>query len=104
MKVIRDIVYVLKDELKDARKAVQMAAKYKGIDNATAEVFATVAKQKLDNATGMLHTRAVGIIKEHKAAGHEVPAVMQAIWDYEHENLMEDAAEIGMMMKTYREV
>ena len=27
---------------------------------------------------------------------------MQAIWDYEHEQLMEDAAEVGVVLKTYK--
>lgn len=102
MRVIRDLVYVIKDELKDARKAANFAAKYKGLDPATAEVFANVAKQKLDSATGALHGRAIALIKAHKASGKETPPVMQAIWDYEHEQLMEDAAEVGVVLKTYK--
>lgn len=102
MKVIKDLVCVGKDELKDAERAIKLAMQYKGVDDTTAEIFATIAKQKYDNATVLIHGREVSLIKEHKAKGKEVPAAMQAVWDWEHEQLMEEATEIAMMMKTYR--
>ena len=103
MKVIRDLICVTKDELKDAAKAANLAMKYKGIDQASAEIFAAIAKQKLDNAAGMLHNREVALIKEYNSSGKTAPAAMQAVWDWEHEQLMEDVTEIGMMLKTYRD-
>ena len=103
MKIIRDMICVSKDELKDAAKAARMAMKYKGVDNTSADIFANIAKQKLENANGILHSREVSLIKEYNASGKTAPAAMQAVWDWEHEQLMEDAVEIEMMLKTYRE-
>lgn len=102
MKVIRDLVKVTKDELKDAERSLKMAMEYKSIDNATAIVFATIARQKIDNATGILHARQVALIKEHKSAGKEVPPAMQTIWDWEHEQIMEDVAYMESLMAQYK--
>ena len=41
--------------------------------------------------------------KEYNSSGKTAPAAMQTVWDWEHEQLMEDVTEIGMMLKTYRD-
>lgn len=103
MKVIKDAIHVMKRELKEADKLAQMAIRYKPLYPAMSEMLATVARQALETATVTMHNRVAAEIKAYKATGKEVPAVMQALWDYEHEQLMDDAAEVELALKTYRE-
>ena len=41
----------------------------------------------------------IGIKKE----GKEVPVAMQAIWDYKHEKMIDNAKEVKMLISMYKE-
>ena len=47
--------------------------------------------------------RQVKIIDKHKKEGKEVPVAMQAIWDYEHEKMIDNAKEVKMLISMYKE-
>ena len=38
-----------------------------------------------------------------KKEGKEVPVAMQAIWDYEHEKMIDNAKEVKMLIFMYKE-
>lgn len=38
------------------------------------------------------------MIHEHTAKGHEAPVAMQAVWNWEHERMVEETAHIKMLL------
>lgn len=65
-----------------------------------ADTFDKMARQKLENIN-LLHTHVVRTINSHKQQGGEVPPAMQAVWDYEHENMIEWIARINVLIGMY---
>ena len=49
----------------------------------------------------MLHAQAVRLIKAQRDAGREIPASMQAVWDWEHEHMVEQQSDIERMLDMY---
>ena len=49
-----------------------------------------------------LHAQAVRYIRKAQDAGVEVPAAMQAVWDWEHTKSMEHVAKIKMLLPTLK--
>ena len=50
----------------------------------------------------MLHKHAVSMIEEYQRNGKEAPASMKAIWDYAHEQQIEETADVKRMLDMYR--
>ena len=97
MKEIKHIVENIREELEGAEKYAKVAAKMKA-DNATdASVYAEMAKQELGHVDN-LHKMAVRAIDKQKASGVVVPASMQAVWDWEHEMMMDKVAHIKSLL------
>lgn len=101
MKMIAEIVEDIREELDGAEHYAKKATKYKGIDERLASTYATMASQELSHVD-TLHTQAVRLIQDQQATGREVPAGMQAVWDWEHEHMMDRVARIKILLDTYR--
>lgn len=93
MKKIKMLVKDIKEELHDAEKYAKCYALNKDTDRDLANTFRALAEDELGHAD-KLHDQAVRIIREYRSSGAEPPAAMQAVWDYEHENMIEEKAEI----------
>ena len=48
----------------------------------------------------MLHEQAIRAIKEQKATSAETPVAMQAVWDWEHEKMVDTVAKIKALLAT----
>lgn len=101
MKEIKEIVEEIRDELEGAKHYAEQAAKLKDNDMSRSETYAEMAKQELSHVD-KLHGMAVKKIEAHKAAGHEAPAAMQAVWDWEHDRMIKCAAKIRAMLEMAR--
>lgn len=42
------------------------------------------------------------MIKAYQATGKEVPVAMQAVWDWEHENQVDDVARVRALLEAYK--
>lgn len=100
MKIIKEIVHSIKEEIHLAEDYAKMATKWKAEDRSLADTFDKMARQKLENIN-LLHTHVVRIINSYKQQGGEVPTAMQAVWDYEHENMIEWIARINVLIGMY---
>lgn len=101
MKMIAEIVEDIREELDGAEHYAKKATQYKGMDDRISSMYSTMAAQELSHVD-TLHEQAVRLIQAHRAEGHEVPAGMQAVWDWEHSILVDKTAKIKVLLSMAR--
>lgn len=97
MKEIKRIVENIREELEGAEHYAKIAAKLKAEHSSDASVYADMARQELGHVDD-LHKLAVKAIERQREAGVTPPAAMQAVWDWEHGNMMEKTAKIRTLL------
>ena len=97
MKEIKYIVKQIREELEDAEKYAKAAAKLKDTNSTDASTYSELARQELSHVDS-LHKMAVRMIEKKKESGVEVPPAMQAVWDWEHEQMIERVGKIKTLM------
>lgn len=97
MKEIKHIVEDIREELEGAEHYAKVAAKMKSEDPTSSSVYAEMARQELGHVDN-LHKLAVRAIDKQKASGVVPPASMQAVWDWEHEMMMDKVAHIKTLL------
>ena len=93
---------MIKEELDDAEKYAECALKYKEERPNLAKVFNTISLEEM-NHQRMLHDAVVEIINQYRATKGEPPEAMQAVYDYVHEQQIEQATEIKIKQAMFRE-
>ena len=101
MKIIKEIVKNMRDEIEDAEKYAWAAVRAKAEHPDLAEVYNRLSNAEIEH-TGMLHKQAVEIIDKYRRDGHEPPVAMQAVWEWEHERYMEELAGVKRILEMYR--
>lgn len=91
MREIRDIVEDIRDELDGAKHYAELAVKMKG--TMAANTYAEMSRAELGHVD-KLHGMAVQMINDQRAKGVTPPAAMQAVWDWEHERMIDRVAHI----------
>ena len=101
MKVIKYLVKDIQEELERAEHYAKLATQYKDEDRELADVYAKLANVELDHVDA-LHGQAVRMIRKQKDSSVQTPASMQAVWDWEHEKMVDTTARIKTMLSMYR--
>ena len=101
MKDIKYLAHRIEEELEDAEGYALEALKHKESNHALAQTLYDISKQELGH-TEMLHAQAVKLIKEYRETGAPVPASMQAVWDWEHEKMIEHTNRIKILYDMFR--
>lgn len=101
MLIIKKLSKMIKEEICDAEKYANCALKYKEEDKALAETFYTLATNELQHMD-MLHAQVVRLISDYKAKKGEPPAAMQALYDYVHEEQMDNVKEVKILLGMYK--
>ena len=94
MKVIKNLVDQIREELEDAKKYARCAAMQEE-DRKLAETYAALAREELGHAN-QLHDHAARIIKE---SGKEAPPAMKAVWEWEHQKMIDDTAAVRILLE-----
>jgi len=102
MKIIEKLSKMIKEEVHDAEKYINCAIKYKEEKPALSRVFYQLSEDELEHQK-RLHDQVVLMIKEYNDAGNTVPEGMQAIYDFIHDQIIEEVAEIKMLQSMYKE-
>lgn len=97
MKEIKELAHQIRDELDVAEEYAKCAVKLKADCPTDSATYAELARDELDHAD-KLHKMAVRAIDKAKAGGITVPAAMQTVWDWEHENMVDRMAKIKVML------
>ena len=101
MKEIKCLVENIKDELEGAEHYAKLALQHKDTDRQLADIYAKLAGVESEHVT-ILHDQVVRLIKEYKAEGKDVPPAMQAVYDWEHEKMIDNLTRVKSIMSMYR--
>lgn len=97
MKEIKTIAEQIRDELDVAEEYAKEAAKLKETRSSDASGYADMARQELGHAE-TLHKMAVRLIEKETADGATVPAAMQAVWDWEHDRMIDRVGKVKSIL------
>lgn len=101
MKKIKELSKQIHEEIEDAENYIRMALQNKESDKDLGDLYCTLAQEELGHAD-RLHSHVVKEINKYKVNGKPVPEVMQGIWDWQHEEIVEETMEVKMMIEAYR--
>ena len=97
MKEIKWIAESIEEELEDAEKYAKAALYNKHTDPEMSKLCADLAKQELMHSE-LLHNQAVKLIKAQTDKGVVAPPAMLAVWDWQHERMIEHTAKIKTLL------
>ena len=101
MLIIKNLSKMIKEEICDAEKYANCALKYKDEDKTLAETFYSLANNELQHMD-TLHTQVTRLINEYKNKKGEPPKEMQAVYDYVHEEQIENVKEVRLLLAMYK--
>lgn len=102
MKVIKYLVEDIQEEMEGAEHYAKLATQHKDEDRALADAYSRLAEAELTHVDA-LHAQIVRLIQEYKASGAgPVPAAMQAVWDWEHEKMVDTITKIKALLSVYK--
>ena len=101
MEIIKSLVEKIDDELEDAEKYIKCANKVKDKYPALANAYYKLSTEEMGHVT-ILHDQVVAIINDYKKT-NEVPANMQALYDYLHARQIKWASKIKAKQDSFKQ-
>lgn len=92
MKIIKDIICFLKDEIEGVEEYTEMAQDLRAEHREISDMFIKLAEAESSHID-TLHKILEKLIEISREKNGEPPKEMQIIWDYEHKNIMEETLE-----------
>ena len=102
MKIIECLSGKIEDELQDAEAYIDLAMEWKKDEPEAADVFAELSAEEMGHVD-KLHTEVTQLISQYRQTQGEPPAGMLAIYDYLHEQQIENAMRVKVKQKMYDE-
>lgn len=101
MKEMKEVIRNIYDELEDAEKYAKASVRVKTAQPELASVYYRLANEEMGHME-TLYKQAAEMIEAVKRTGREVPASMQAVWDWEHEKMMNETADVKRLLEMYK--
>ncbi len=102
MRFIRELAGYIKEETADACKYAKEAVKLQGEGKPNAaQLFYELGQQEVSHAD-KLHDLVVKEVNAQKNSGVEIPVGMEQIWQWKHDELMDDAAHAKDLLSLYK--
>lgn len=98
MKKIANMVKDIKGEIEGADHYGKMALQYKTDDKPLSDVYSALASQELEHVT-KLHDSIIRVINEYRAKNGDPPAPMMAVWNWEHEEMVERVTKVKSLLE-----
>ena len=100
MKVIAKIVDLIEDELEGAEQYAELALQYKTEHPKLAEKLHELAGVEMMHVK-QLHAEATRLIEDVRQREGEPPAAMLAVYEYEHQKQIKQAAATRALIEEY---
>ena len=101
MKEIKELSKRIKEELEDAEWYAKAAIEHKIENPELAETYHHIAREEVAHSN-LLHDRVVALIR--KAADKNVPAGMREMWNWQHEEIIEEQVEVKHLIEMYSNI
>lgn len=99
MRIIKELSKRIKEELHDAEWYAKAAMENKMEHPDLADAYHHLSKEEMSHAN-LLHEKVVAIIRK-ASAEHEPPPVMRELWAWQHEEIVEEEAEVVRLIEMY---
>ena len=99
---IKELSDNIKDEIDDAGKYIDLALRCKEGDKTLADTYCKLAEEELGHMD-ILHKQVVRIIDQYKATNGPTPPAMQAKYDVLHELYVNEANQVKIKIRLYKE-
>lgn len=99
MRIIKELSKRIKEELHDAESYAKMAIEHKTVYPELAEAYHHLAKEEIGHAN-LLHDKVVTLIRK-ASMEKEAPPVMRELWAWQHEEIIEEEAEVKRLIEMY---
>ena len=101
MKIIKCLSELIDEELSDADKYINLAAKWKNDEPDTADLFYELSTEEMGHME-KLHQEVTELIDEYRKEHGEPPKEMMVLYDYLHEKHIGKATEIRIKQGMYK--
>lgn len=98
MKIIKCLAENIREEMHDAEKYAKLALEYKEQYPEMLDTFLTLSRQEVNHAT-MLHNHVERLIRDFRAKEGDPPAAMMAVYDWEHEKMIDNMAKVRVLQE-----
>ena len=99
MRIIKELSKRIKEELHDAEWYAKAAMEHNMEHSDLADAYHHLAKEEMGHAN-LLHEKVVSIIRK-ASAEREPPPVMRELWAWQHEEIVEEEAEVVRLIEMY---
>jgi hypothetical protein len=99
MRIIKELSKRIKEELHDAEWYAKAALEQKADHPDVADAYHHLAKEEMGHAN-LIHEKVVAIIRK-ASAEREPPPVMRELWAWQHEEIVEEEAEVVRLIEMY---
>ena len=103
MRILKELIEKANDTMEEVEWYGEQAHHLRPEHKELADTYIEIADMHV-KIYNMLHSRMVALIDNEKKKGVPVPQEMQAIWDYEHKNMIKEFAEAKYMIDEYRKM
>lgn len=101
MKEIKEIALDIRCMLAEGEKYGKEAVKHKTQFPELAKVYVQISDNRVKEINA-LHDQVLMMIEKVKKEGKEIPSSMMAVWDWEHENMIEEMSGIKRWQEMYK--
>lgn len=102
MKIIKCVAERIKEEIHDAETYIDMAIEWKESEPDAAEVFSELSAEELGHME-KLHEIVTDMIRKYREEHGDPPAGMMALYDYMHEQNIENTMRVKVKQAMFRE-